>query len=196
MANPISKDKDLNGLVLVGGKSSRMGSNKAFLDYHGQPQINFLTNLLSKFCSAVHVSAKEQSLYPDFAVIEDKYDFDSPLNGILSAFNYDSSKAWLVVACDMPFIDDTSIIELLSQRDNNGLATCYQIIERKPEPLFSVYESKCYPLLSECHKNGQYSPRTFLIQNDVKTIDPDKYRTLENVNSKEEFDRIKNNFKS
>lgn len=196
MANPILKDKNLNGLVLVGGKSSRMGTNKAFLDYHSQPQINYLTNLLTEYCSAVHVSAKQQSLYSEFKVIEDKYDFEGPLNGILSAFNYDSSKAWLVVACDMPFIDDTSIIDLLSQRDKRGLATCYQNIERKPEPLFSVYESKCYPLLTECQKNGQYSPRTFLIQNNVKTIDPGKYLILENVNSKEEFDRIKNNLKS
>lgn len=194
MGNPILKDNNLNGLVLVGGKSTRMGRDKALLNYHGKPQIEYITELLALFCSEVVVSAKQQQLYSNFYVIEDQYDFESPLNGILSAFNYDANKAWLVVACDMPFIDNDGIAYLMAQRDKEQIATCYQNAEQQPEPLFSIYESTCFPLLTEFYKTGNYSPRFFLKNNDVQLVTPKNYNILRNVNSTDEFDRVNNEF--
>lgn len=187
MGNPILKDSHLNGLILVGGKSSRMGTNKAFLDYHGKPQIEFLTELLSNFCSEVFISAKQKDLYPEFHVIEDKYDFESPLNGILSAFEHDNGKALLVVACDMPFINEESIKKLVAERDKNKVATCFVNEKRSLEPLFTIYEQHGYSALMEHSESGNHSPRAFLQQNDVHEITPENFSMLQNINTYEQF---------
>ncbi|MDH5365595.1 MAG: molybdenum cofactor guanylyltransferase [Cyclobacteriaceae bacterium] len=193
MASLNSKDNNLNGLVLVGGKSSRMGSDKAFLNYHGTPQIEHITTLLAKFCNKVYVSAKHKTDYPNYQVIEDVFPFESPLNGILSAFNHTPNQAWLVVACDMPFIDGRSIEHLLTHRKPNKLATCYKNKSEKPEPLFCVWETSCYPELVVFQQAGNFSPRSFLMSNDVQMIPSGNNKVLLNVNTLTEFNEIKGN---
>lgn len=188
-----SKDNSLNGLVLVGGQSSRMGSNKAFLNYHGTTQIEHITTLLAKFCNKVYVSAKHKTDYSNYQVIEDKFSFESPLNGILSAFNHSPNQSWLVVACDMPFIDEQNIEHLLTHRKPEKLATCYKNKTEKPEPLFCVWEANCYPKLVVFQQTGNFSPRSFLMSNAVQMISPENNKVLLNVNTLEEYNKIKEN---
>ena len=192
-----SKKLDLspiNGLILSGGKSSRMGKDKALLNYHGTSQLAHLTILLKPFCDRVYVSAKYITEYPNHNIIEDQYHMDSPLNGILSALTSYPENAWLVIACDMPFIDTQSIEFLMSYRSLDKLATCYINQKNIIEPLFSIWEPDAQEQLQSFQSNDGLSPRKFLIDNHVNLVKPLDHKVLMNVNTLEEFEHNKKNY--
>jgi molybdenum cofactor guanylyltransferase len=96
---------DLYGLVLAGGRSSRMQMDKGELVYHAMPQRDFLFHELRKHCSTVYTSCfPGQNIPAALNPLEDQFDIRGPMNGILSAFKNHPDKAWLVVAVDMPNI--------------------------------------------------------------------------------------------
>lgn len=180
---------ELRGLILAGGRSSRMGEDKGKLSFHGRPQREHLFDLLKKFCSKVSVSCKPDDMVPAwFNPVADKFVMESPLNGILSAFQSDPQVAWLAIAVDMPLINELSIRILLEHRDPSRVATCFRDSEGiLPEPLLTIWEPRAYPLLLKFQKKGSISPRQFLQNNDITLLDvPDK-NMLMNINSKEEL---------
>ena len=110
--------------------------------------------------------AKALSRFPaHLNPLPDQFDFESPLNGILTAFAHDSIAAWLTVPVDMPLIDVEIIAYLLKKRDTNKVATCFFDSDGKnPEPLITIWEPRAYPLLLSFQKSGKISPRDFLKQ--------------------------------
>ena len=90
----------MNALILIGGKSSRMGTDKGLLNYHGKPQREYLFDLAKKYCTEVYFSCRAEQQFSEQSII-DTYSL-GPMGGILSAFDFNPNTAWLVVACDMP----------------------------------------------------------------------------------------------
>jgi len=177
----------LNGLILAGGKSSRMGWDKSLINYHGKPQRDYLIDLLNPFCTDIFLSASRESrTTPN--IIPDHFDLDSPLNGILSAFHYDPSAAWLTVPVDMPNIDNSVVEYIIRNRDPGKVATCFFDSEGKlPEPLFTLWETKAKPLLFNFYNSGGFSPRKFLEENDVQILQALDPNFLVNINTKEDL---------
>src|SRR5688572_8249962 len=96
----------INGLILSGGKSLRMGQDKGQIAFHGKPQREYLFDLLSTCCNHVFTSCKRtQDIAAKLNPLADLFEMDSPLNGILTAFRHTPSVAWLSVPVDMPMID-------------------------------------------------------------------------------------------
>lgn len=188
------KESLLYGLVLTGGRSSRMGQDKGLIQYHDKPQREHLFELLSKFCDKVFTSSrKEQGISASLNPVYDAFDFESPLNGILSAFETDPEKAWVAVAVDMPHVSEHVLKFLISNRDTTKIATCFYDSEgRLPEPLLTIWESSALPLLQKFRQDGGISPREFLVATDCrKIIYPDSQIHI-NVNTPEDFARLKN----
>ena len=183
IVNIKTADSTLNGLVLAGGYSTRMGTDKSLLVYNGRPQREFLFELLKKYCDDAFVSCrKEQQVPAVFNPLFDRFDLAGPLNGILSAFQHMSS-SWLAVAVDMPFVDDRAIGTLLLNRDKTKLATCYFNKDtQQPEPLLTIWETHAYAHLFAYAKNGNVSPREFLKTHPVRMINPPDDNILRNVN--------------
>lgn len=182
----------IKGLILAGGRSSRMGRDKSLISYHGKPQREFLFDLLSSFCGEVFISCKDGDVIPDsLNPLTDRFDIDSPLNGILSAFTKDPTCSWLAVAVDMPFVNSDTLKYLLGHRDTNKVATCFRDSEgEKPEPLLTLWEPGAFPLLKSFYEEGNISPRNFLELNDICMLTiPDK-KALLNINSEEELKQI------
>lgn len=161
-----------------------MGRDKGRLIYHDLPQEEYLHKMLSGRLSKVYLSKKEHGTN-QIPVITDRYDIESPLNGILSAFDTQPHVAWLVLGCDMPLIEQGDINQILKARDNDKIATCFLSDDGKPHPLFAIYEPKAYPLLKVFSKN-KISPRQFLMQNDIKTVFPSNNH-LKGANTPEEM---------
>ena len=179
--------KILNGLVLAGGKSARMGKDKSLISYHGKPQRDFLIDTLNPFCNQVFVSGPKNSKASQ-TNIPDHFDLDTPLNGILSAFHFDPLVAWLTVPVDMPNIDSKAIEYLLKHRDEHKAATCFLDSEgQNPEPLFTIWEAKAKPMLFDFFNGGQVSPKKFLIENDICLVKAPKISWLININTEEEL---------
>jgi molybdopterin-guanine dinucleotide biosynthesis protein A len=179
-------------LILIGGKSSRMGTDKSLLNYHGKSQRAFLFDLAKKYCSEVYFSAREEQIIDEKTII-DSYSF-GPIGGILSAFENNKNVAWLVIACDMPLVNEASFEILIQNRNPAKIATAFFNPENNaPEPLFTIYEPKALNLLLEFIKLGNRSPKKFLQNADIQLVMVNKSRFLTNVNTKEEFEKMKNN---
>lgn len=169
-----------------------MGTDKSLLDYHGKTQREFLFDLAQKFCSEVYYSCREEQKFAENTIIDKS--LLGPMSGILSAFELNKNVAWLVIACDMPFVDETSIEILVKNRNPAKVATAFFNAENNsPDPLFTIYEPKAFDLLSEYVKQGNKSPKIFLQNTDIQLVTPENKGFLKNVNTKEEYESIKRN---
>ncbi len=180
----------LYGLVLAGGKSTRMNSDKSKLEYHHKPQHKHAIGLLENVCEKIFVSSRDETQSADFEVasITDKFIGLGPYGGILSAFMQEPNVAWLVIAVDLPFLDETTINSLVEHRNSSKLATCF--IDPKnefPEPLISIWEPKAYPRMLNFLSKGYSCPRKVLINSDVEVLTERNVQALTNVNTPEEF---------
>lgn len=181
----------MNALILIGGKSSRMGTDKSLLNYHGKPQREYLFDLVKKYCSEVYFSCRTEQQFSKNTII-DKYEL-GPMGGILSAFDFTPNTAWLIIACDMPLIDDNNFQTLINHRNKEKVATAFLNPETNaPDPLFTIYEPKAFQLLTKYVEAGNKSPKIFLQNNDTEIIVSANLSFLTNVNTKEEFNQIKN----
>ncbi len=185
--NVDSPGVSLNGLILTGGRSTRMGHDKSQLIYHEKPQREHLVDLLKPYCNAVFWSVNTEQAAEmtttNRPFIVDAFDLAGPLNGILSAFLYDATEAWLVVACDMPLLTARSLNALMQGRNPAQMATVfYDSDGQSPEPLLGIYEPAFGPILQQAQVNGAYSPRQLLRQNDVNLLTAPDIRELANIN--------------
>lgn len=179
----------MNCLILIGGKSSRMGTDKSLLDYHGKPQREYLFDLAKKFCSEVYFSCRAEQFFSENTIVDKNP--SGPISGILSAFNHNPDTAWLIVACDMPLLDEANFELLLQHRNKDKIATAFFNPENNaPEPLFTIYEPNSFEILSSQLETGNKSPKYFLQNNDIQLIRLEKTLFLKNINTKEEFDSM------
>ena len=178
------------GLILSGGKSSRMGVDKGTIRYQERPQREHLFDLLSAVCERVYTSCKpEQNIDPVLNPLPDNFDTDGPMNGILSAFNFYSGSAWLIVAIDLPNVSLQVLKYIISQRQTQKMATCFfDTKANAPEPLLTIWEPAAYPLLLKNVKEGKISPRYFLQTSDVKIIRDADQSIFLNINYPHERD--------
>ncbi len=184
----INTSKMINGLILAGGKSSRMHYYKELIVYHGKPQHEYLTDLLHLFCQDVFISRSKDQTTPLKNSIPDHFDLNSPLNGILSAFHFDPDATWITVPIDMPNIDKKVIEYLIKKRDTHKVATCFTDSDgEQPEPLITIWETKAKPILFDFFNSGGYSAKKFLQENDVNIIRCPHPEWLVNINTEEEL---------
>lgn len=175
----------VKGLVLIGGKSTRMGKDKASLNYHGLPQKEHVKNMfekcnLSTFLSVAKASGKENEIADSFSNL-------GPFGGICSAFQKDPNSAWLVLATDVPFVDEKMLQLLLEKRDPSKVATTIKGKNKKfPEPLITIYEPKAYGKLLQYLTQGYSCPRKMIINADVKVIEVND-ALIRNINTEEEY---------
>jgi molybdopterin-guanine dinucleotide biosynthesis protein A len=182
------KISQVKGLILMGGKSSRMGSDKAQLDYHGQAEYQRLYEMFTKLDIETSVSVADSRDGINLPQVVDSFLGLGPYGGILSAFKADPKCAILSVPCDVPLVDEGLVRILLDRRDPSKVATCFYNPETDfPEPLITLWEPKAYPLLLEFLSLGYSCPRKVLINSDIEMIDlGEASYKLKNANTPEE----------
>jgi len=178
----------VQGLVLAGGKSTRMGKDKTELNYYGTPQRNFAVNLLEEHLMQTYVSVAQDQKIEGDKIIGDTFVGLGPFGAICSAFQYNPNKAWLVLATDLPFVNAEVIKLLLQKRNPKKIATAIKG-KSKPfvEPLITIYEPKAYPVLLSYLAQGYSCPRKVLINSDVEIIEVDD-QLIANINTPDEFE--------
>jgi molybdopterin-guanine dinucleotide biosynthesis protein A len=181
----------LRGLVLAGGRSERMQTDKGSLRYHGTDQRQHTAALLAEFCTEVHVSCRpEQAAELQAAGLQplpDTFLGLGPLGGLLSAFQADPNAAWLVLACDLPYLTRETLQFLVENRQPGRAATAFQSPWNDfPEPLITIWEPRSYGQLLRFLSLGYSCPRKALINSDTAIIQPPVPGDLRNVNTPEE----------
>jgi molybdopterin-guanine dinucleotide biosynthesis protein A len=186
----------LFGLVLAGGRSTRMGRDKATLPYgDGTPQLERAVALLGRHAARVYVSVRRDQaadpLRARFAQIQDIHENIGPIAGLLAAQAQHPQSAWLVLACDLPLLDDASLAHLVSRRDAARTATAYRSShDGLPEPLCAIYEPRSRESLSAWIGAGKECPRKFLSSADTALLDEPNPRALDNINTPTEYGAV------
>lgn len=189
-----SKRPPVYGLVLTGGKSSRMGQDKALMSVadNGKSQTTRALELLSGLTDRAFVSSRQgqwQGTEIDsYSQIFDRFIGYGPMGGILSAMETHPEVAWLVVACDLPFLEESTIAELMEKRNPLRVATAYGSNQEgpclgMPEPLCTIYEPKARIRLLEFLALGLHCPRKVLINSPIEILSLNVPNALENMNS-------------
>ena len=182
----------LLGLVLAGGRSSRMGSDKAAIRYGEQTQLDRAVKLLGAVTDETFVSVRaDQAADPlrrQYPQIVDGGDVEGPAAGIRAAQLARPDAAWLVLACDLPHLTDATIRHLVSHRDTSKVATAYRSShDGLPEPLCAIYEPAAGAALQAYLATGRNCPRKFLINSDTLLLSQPDPEALDNVNTPDEL---------
>jgi Molybdopterin-guanine dinucleotide biosynthesis protein A len=179
------------GLLLSGGASRRMQRDKAQLAYAGEPQLLRTWRLLEAVTERAFVSVRNEQrddpLRAGLPQIVDRYDAIGPAAGILSAQDMYPDAAWLVLACDLPLLDETTLSSLIDARDPSADATAFTSrFDGLPEPLCALWEPSSHALLRQRVDTESYCPRKALMMSRV-TLLPAPGDALDNINTPEEF---------
>jgi len=189
------------GLILAGGTSSRMQQDKAVLLYEGRPQLDRAFDLLSSHLREVFVSVRADQLTDPARAgkpqIIDSVSGGGPIVGIRSALAHTPGVAWLVLACDLPFLSDITLKHLLGCRDPQALATAYRSThDSLPEPLCAIWEPTAGAALAEYQATGGRCPRKFLIRHQCHLVEAVEPAALDNINTPDEYAQALNQLDS
>ena len=183
----------LYGLVLSGGKSTRMGEDKGLIQYHDKPQREHLYELLDEVCDRTYLSIRSdqaQEIPKNYKTIIDDDHYRGPYNGLLSAHLKFPEVAWLVLACDLPMMDKEALKELIAARNSGKIASAFADAEIPlPEPLSAIWEPEALKQsITYLNAGNGTCPRKFLINADVNLVFPKRKEVLLNANSRTEYE--------
>lgn len=184
--SPIATPAKLYGLVLAGGRSSRMGEDKALISYRGRPHAQYCYDLLSQYCEKTFISIRPDTNYSwlNHQIIFDIIEDAGPVSGIIAAMAQHPNVAWLVLACDFPHIDHDTIKTLVQNRRPDKMATAYFSPEQQfPEPLCTIYEPWMMPRIESAMLQGSVSPRRLLMESEIEILKLSNSIALQNANS-------------
>jgi len=193
-------DRPLYGLILTGGKSNRMKEDKALLKYSEKPHALFLKDLITPFCKDVYLSAKEGqwsgSTLEKVPTISDSVSGSGPSIGIMSAFKKHAEANWLILACDLPYINEETIKELIHNYDPNKLGTAFKNKDKKfAEPLCTIYTPLAHSVFESANRSEVYCPVKIIKDQDLVKLDQSGSINLANINTPSEFQEVKNEYR-
>lgn len=190
--------KNMNAVILVGGKSRRMGSNKAFLKIGEKTFLEQQIELLGNVFDEIMISANSVDEYKGYGlpVIQDIYPEKGPLGGIYTALVNSKTDYSFVTACDMPFIEKGLISYLGSLTE--GYDVVVPLNGEMLEPLHAFYSKNCIgPIKRELDENNLKVTK-FFSQVNVKKVSIGEFmesnerkNPLTNLNTVNEYNEMK-----
>lgn len=192
---------EITGILLVGGESRRMGSNKALLEIGGQPLIKRNLEVLASVCAQVLISSREVELYSGYGyeVIPDIIKGKGPLVGLYSALYQAKYEYAFLAACDMPLINPQAISLTYERIDNFDAVVPYA--HGKLHPLHAVYHKRTLPIIEADIKKDKIKVidvlndfRTKVLRIEEENFGPEEKVAIEqsllNTNTPEEWQAI------
>ena len=191
-----SKNKNTNGYILAGGKSSRMGTDKGLLLFEGKAMIQYVIEQMQPiFDKLVIVSNNPEYEKFGLEVIPDLIKDIGPAGGIYTALNHSDSQLNFMVSCDMPFVTQEAIAFIVKNADENQIVLLENI--GKLEPLFGVYSKECEEKWLQLIQQGKFKLQDMVLHFKVKTIPVENNEIFaasffKNINTKEDFNNALN----
>ncbi len=168
-----------------------MGQDKGLLRWHGIPQRIYLVNLLEGVGVPAYLSCRPDQVeeLAGYRLVVDRLPDAGPLGALFSAFTEDPEAAWLVVACDMPLLDEAALCDLIAQRRLERGGTAYRspaFDDGSPDPLFAIWEPKAFPIIYQRIEEGQRCARKALMAADACVLECPRPEILMNANTPKE----------
>jgi molybdopterin-guanine dinucleotide biosynthesis protein A len=181
--------KKQTAVIFAGGKSSRMGQDKALLPFGDYPTLSeYQYRRLSKLFDKVYISAKSNKFGFDVEVINDCYEESSPLVGIVSVFETLDVTEIFVLSVDVPFVDGDSIDRLYRE----ALVSKDIIVASSPygiEPLCAIYRRTILPQAKESVEQSNHRLQALLDSVDTQVIEFDREDIFINLNYPNDYHR-------
>jgi molybdopterin-guanine dinucleotide biosynthesis protein A len=195
--NPSRSGRGLSiaGFVLAGGKSSRMGADKALLPYRGGTLVEHIARVVTLACgSATIVGPLERYSHLGLAVIADRHAGSGPVSGIHAALEASPADWILVAACDMPGLTAEFLRALIDEAQ--ALEGSVEIPDALlpippggcPEPLCALYNKRCLPLLGVALDRGVLKVTRALSGARLRLFPVNDPSPLQNVNTPSEWE--------
>lgn len=185
------------GLVVCGGKSSRMGVDKSTLEYFGKQQRYHVYEMLLPFCENVFISCNRQqadTLEPDYSFVTDQPQFEhiGPMAAVLSAFTKFPNKNLLLIGCDYPFLTIDNLQQFSICCKNSKPIGFYNADAELYEPLLAFYPYYSFTGLKKMFELKQYSLQHFLINTGAEKHLPLDKRSMQSVDTEAEYNKAVN----
>ena len=143
----------MTGIILAGGKSSRMGEDKSFLEIDGRPLIEIVLSKMSELFPDILVVTNTPALYQVYQkkyqaqILEDVIPHQGPLGGIQAGLKYSKTEYSFVVGCDMPFIQAPLVQYMIKKIVGFDAAVIkYQQLF---QPLCACYSKSCLRVMDQ-----------------------------------------------
>jgi len=187
--------QSVTGVVFAGGKSTRMGRNKALLPYLGKNLIDSPIGKLTKIFSEVCLSVRDEEALPEYNLrkIPDVYPDTGPIGGITSILRAGIRRAFCV-ACDMPFLNQAFIEHLCSFQDFDAVVPVWKgreemlhavysdVLLRRFESSILAQRYKLKDALGEAHVR-------FVTEEEIRKFDPSG-TMFQNVNTPADYEKL------
>lgn len=193
-------------IILAGGRSKRMGKDKALLPLPGHEQITFVAHvatLLATVGREVLLVARDATSALDYVslsnvrIVTDQVPDQGPLMGLYSGLSamHPAATHALVVAVDMPFVQSALLSYLLTQPRTDTILM--PVVQSAPQVLLAVYPRTILPIVEECLRQGRHdlrvllkvAPVSYIEEAQLRQVDP-QLRSFVNVNTPEEFEAM------
>lgn len=186
--------KNITGIILAGGKSSRMGTDKGFLLLNDKPFVQYSIDALKPLVSKIMI-VSDNTDYDVFGLkrIDDNTKNAGPVAGICSGLHASSTEYNLILSCDIPLINSEILQKLIDNIDDDS-----QIIQVKSQgksmPLIAIYKKDVANTFNALLKNNERRLRVAIKNCKSKNIILEKeheFSTM-NVNTQNELKAVKN----
>jgi molybdopterin-guanine dinucleotide biosynthesis protein A len=188
---------NISGAILAGGKSSRMGINKAFLDVKGKRIIDRIIDLFSALFTEIIIVTENSHNFKEFRnahIVEDIYKLQGPLGGIYTGLKESFTENVFFTACDMPFLH-IGLISRLCVVADSGLYDCViPCSSRGIEPLCGIYNKNILELLYASIVSKDLAVKSCLSKCRCKYLETSLEESISfyNINTKEDLEKNKN----
>jgi molybdopterin-guanine dinucleotide biosynthesis protein A len=157
--------------LVAGGKSSRMGTDKGLVSLRGKPLFMYIIDQVTNLSDDIYVVSNNSGSYPaiSYRILPDEIPGIGALGGILTALTGAQNELCLVLACDMPFINEPLIKRLLDGVEGRDVAIP-QLAPEQLEPFRAIYRKTCLPAIEQAIKDGERRAVGFLPQVNVDVV--------------------------
>jgi len=189
----IKNKKKTTGIILCGGKSSRMGKNKALLTLNGKFIIRYVIDVLNEFCDNLLISTNTDELnFLNIETVADEYKNIGPIAGILSALKKSSTEQNIILSCDTPFITREFIAYML--RETNTYDVLLPVFNDHLQPMTGIFNKRLIPHIEQEISEGNYIPPRIFEKSKLKKLRVNENTSgwhqhlFFNINSPEDYD--------
>lgn len=185
--------ENYTGIILAGGKSQRMGTDKGLLKLRGIPFVNHIYEAMKPIFGDNIVVVSSNTEYDTFGYkrIEDLISDKGPVGGLYTALKQSKTRFNLVLSVDVPLISTELLQWLIDNHDDSYLITQVQVND-KTSPLVAVYDRALRTLLGEHLAGNQLKLSDVIDEVNVQTlVVPKKWSSqLQNINTEEDYKKI------
>jgi len=172
----------ITGIVIAGGKSTRMGENKALVKYKHERLIDCAIRILDPVVDFLIISSNESLPKIPYIMVKDEIQNIGPIGGLYSALKKSKTEKNVVIACDVPNVT-SEFYEKLIKNLNDYDAVIPEHSEGKLEPLVAVYSQNILPIVEEQIKNKEYKMMNLIAKLNVNFISVKYGSMFKNVNA-------------